>query len=158
MLRKTLLTAALAAGLAIPMLAARAQDDGSKDGVRAQVEVRDGRVHVKLRTKDGRTLERELSADELYRRLADRDQDDDVVDNLEHTVRAIPDRLRDAVDSLEKRIPSDGKRGQELEERIEKALHHALDDVKHCCGDRAHVEVDGHKMTVPSRKGPAVLY
>jgi hypothetical protein len=187
----------LALPLALGGLVRAQDDDDGTDEVRAQLTVKDGRVRVKLHLADGRSLDRELSPEELFRRLGtgddhplgerlgrvdelDRrierlkeriarlrsgdqtarpdDDDEGVLDEIERTLRELPDRLQNAFDELKKN--SDRDRVRELEERIDRTIRDALENLRSRreAADRVHVSVDGAEMIVPGRKGRARLY
>lgn len=148
MLRRLVLTL-LVPGLVLgaPLLGsgARAGDDDEaparkKDdrGTRLEIELKDGRVRVRMKTEDGRTLEREMRPDEFFRGLFGEGEKGERPSRaeLERKLKERLDGLRERLSRLGRPHRDDGGRGEDqddvfsdlqkalekLPERLEKAL------------------------------------
>jgi hypothetical protein len=141
---------ALIVALALALPGARAQDQGGPAPVKrdqkqqVDVRVRDGRVRVRIRLADGRTLDRDLTTDELYRALAHPERD---VERLEQEVsQAVADFER-----------TESRHAKDFAAHFERSLRRAAEGCR-CRHETVHVEFDGREREVPARKGDARVY
>lgn len=138
----------------------RAQEDPRES---MTIELKDGKVHVKITTPDGERVDRVLDADEFFHRiLRNGDGDEDsVLKDMEKTLKSLPKKIEDALDDVKREADPD--KAREKARELEKRVRSSLDDLMERLdpGSRTkkvRVWVGDKEMRVPETRGKARLY
>jgi hypothetical protein len=133
----------------------RAQED---PGESMSIELKDGKVRVKITTRDGRKLDKTLEADDFFRRIFPEEGGDEVeavLRDLEKTMKALPEKIEGALDPEKAR-----ERAREIEGDVRRSLENLMErlDPGGRKRDEVKVHVGDKEMLVPARRGKARLY
>lgn len=105
---------------------------------------------------DDRPGERPANAPPEKMKNAD-DDEKDVLDEIEKTLRSIPEQLEKALGELQKQAP---EKARELEEKARAAIEDLLRSVRGRSEEQVHVRVGDREMDVPAsvKNGKAKVY